>query len=470
MAAGTCAGATPAAIKQITLLDSPYPPVSSIRRRYLASSTDKLADFYTSALLGGWIDYGNQTHHLFVTLFSHSGVHEWYTDKTIYNEDSSALLQDGFWYSPWFPSHTFPMHIGLSETEQKGIGQFITAKEITGYDTFGYVSFDNGIYTITEDAGNAGIYKTVLIPANVQEIAFQYRFSSAGDGDYLSVHMGTNEAVYIGADLPISREDFTDGTAYITSLSGQTVQLVFKLVSRGQPNAQVQIRAIEFLTETDYVLAPENVTASDGTFTDKVLVSWDTSSGATSYEVWRNTSDSSASASKISSPDPTGTSYDDTSAAADITYYYWVKAVNVASASLFSASDSGFIGVVGPLITANGLVGDVYLNSGDAVTIAVQMMNIEPYVGVAVDWWVVACAGSSWYYLNSSVQWTPEGNLLNWRPVYQGGLFNLPATEVLNIKLGVGSYTFYFAVDYPMDGILNLDGPILVDSVNVVVQ
>jgi len=31
-------------------------------------------------------------------------------------------------------------------------------------------------------------------------------------------------------------------------------------------------------------------------------------------------------------------------------------------------------------------------------------------------------------------------------------------------------YTFWFAVDYPMDGILNLGGPILYDSVNVTVQ
>ena len=67
--------------------------------------------------------------------------------------------------------------------------------------------------------------------------------------------------------------------------------------------------------------------------------------------------------------------------------------------------------------------------------------------------------------------WIQEGNLLNWHPVYQGGLGNVPATEVLNTTdLSTGSYTFYFAVDYPMDGILNMNGPILYDSVNVTVQ
>ena len=217
--------------------------------------------------------------------------------------------------------------------------------------------------------------------------------------------------------------------------------------------------------------APQNVVASDGTYLGKVALTWSAVSDATSYEVWRHTSNNSAAASKISNPDPTGTNYDDTSAAAGITYYYWVKAVNAADASAFSASDSGYAGVVGPLITANGLLGDVHLNSGDSVSIAVQMMNMDSYFGVEVDWWVVARAGSSWYYLNSAIQWTQEDNFLNWHPVNQGPLFNLSATEVLNLTgLATGSYTFYFAVDCPMDGILNLDGPILLDSVNVTVQ
>ncbi len=70
--------------------------------------------------------------------------------------------------------------------------------------------------------------------------------------------------------------------------------------------------------------------------------------------------------------------------------------------------------------------------------------------------------------MDRDVGWTQEGA---WHPVLQCALFNLPATPVLNMSgLAPGLYTFYFAVDYPMDGILNLDGPILVDSVNVTVQ
>ncbi|MCG2660191.1 MAG: hypothetical protein L6437_08110 [Kiritimatiellae bacterium] len=125
---------------------------------------------------------------------------------------------------------------------------------------------------------------------------------------------------------------------------------------------------------------------------------------------------------------------------------------------------------IGPAIKANGTSGKITVNYPEKVSITAAM-NASIYAGVPVDWWVVALAGSSLYYLNNSFQWTPfDGNLLNCDPVYQGGLFNLPATEVLNIAgLPIGSYTFFFAVDYPMDGILNME-QIWVDSVTVNVQ
>ncbi len=120
-----------------------------------------------------------------------------------------------------------------------------------------------------------------------------------------------------------------------------------------------------------------------------------------------------------------------------------------------------------PIIRANGGVGTVAVNYPEAFSITVEM-DSGSYVGAPVDWWIVVCAGSSWYYMDSVVGWTQEGA---WRPVNQGPLFNLPALEVLHVPgLGRGLYTFYFAIDYPMDGILNPDGIMFSDAVNVVVQ
>ncbi len=86
--------------------------------------------------------------------------------------------------------------------------------------------------------------------------------------------------------------------------------------------------------------APTGVAASDGAYTDRVRVTWNASTGATSYEVWRATTNNSGSASQLSSP--TTTAYDDTSAAVGTTYYYWAKAANSSGTSGFSSSDSGY--------------------------------------------------------------------------------------------------------------------------------
>jgi len=217
--------------------------------------------------------------------------------------------------------------------------------------------------------------------------------------------------------------------------------------------------------------APTGVSASDGTFSYKVQVTWNAASGATFYQVFRHTINDSAGADQIGTS--FSTTYDDTSADYGPTYYYWVKAVNAAGASGFSTPDSGILNAEGTLITANGLVGTVYLNSGNAVTISVAMMNMDPYFGSEVDWWVIAFAHSSeWYYLNNALQWAPfAGDLESCQPVYSGPIFNLPVTTVLDRhQLPRGSYDFWFAVDYPADGILDPNGQILFDKVTVVVQ
>jgi len=125
----------------------------------------------------------------------------------------------------------------------------------------------------------------------------------------------------------------------------------------------------------------------------------------------------------------------------------------------------------GPQISANGMRGDISINRADTLKISVAM-NADGHAGVPLDWWAIARANSSFYYLNSLGQWIQfDGNFSNCHPVLQTGLFNLPSVEVLNARgLQPGSYTFWFAIDYPMDGILNLGGYILLDSVNVTVE
>src|SRR5206468_2657438 len=65
-----------------------------------------------------------------------------------------------------------------------------------------------------------------------------------------------------------------------------------------------------------------------------------TVSGATGYQVWRNTVSLSSTATQIGSP--AAPPFNDTTAAAGTAYYYWVKSTSSCGTSDFSASDIGF--------------------------------------------------------------------------------------------------------------------------------
>jgi hypothetical protein len=87
--------------------------------------------------------------------------------------------------------------------------------------------------------------------------------------------------------------------------------------------------------------APTGVSASDGTYTDRIHVSWNASEGAGSYDVYRSLS---ASGEKTAVGGTSGTSIDDTgvSVLPGMTYYYWVVARSIAGNSSFSDPDTGW--------------------------------------------------------------------------------------------------------------------------------
>jgi len=88
---------------------------------------------------------------------------------------------------------------------------------------------------------------------------------------------------------------------------------------------------------------PNNVQASDGTYTNSVRVTWSAASDVTKYKVYRNTINSTNTAADISG-DVVATQYYDTAVIPVQTYYYWVKAGNSNGWSDFSTSDSGYAG------------------------------------------------------------------------------------------------------------------------------
>ncbi len=99
--------------------------------------------------------------------------------------------------------------------------------------------------------------------------------------------------------------------------------------------------------------APTGVNATDNLYNNKVGVYWEPIFGATTYRIFRNISNDTASASEIGTTQ--ASSFFDASAAPNQSYFYWVRAENSSTVSSMSAPDSGSRtntqqqGPVGPL-------------------------------------------------------------------------------------------------------------------------
>lgn len=150
---------------------------------------------------------------------------------------------------------------------------------------------------------------------------------------------------------------------------------------------------------------------------------------------------------------------------------YLFATYGIAVSSGTSAPDAR----IGPAISADGVRGAVTVNYPEPVAIAVGV-NAGAYAGIPVDWFVAAVpdTGSEWYYLDSSGAWTsfPANNLAACRPALQGGIADIsqPRAILNNYPLAPGAYSFFFIMDYPMDGVLNLiPGQYLTDTVRVAV-
>jgi hypothetical protein len=85
---------------------------------------------------------------------------------------------------------------------------------------------------------------------------------------------------------------------------------------------------------------PTGVNASDGTYTDRIIVSWQAVSNASSYEVWRYAESNRAAAGMIGETTTNG--YNDGTSSQGVYYYYWVRAKNANGYGSYSASDSGW--------------------------------------------------------------------------------------------------------------------------------
>jgi hypothetical protein len=202
---------------------------------------------------------------------------------------------------------------------------------------------------------------------------------------------------------------------------------------------------VEWLLPSSAPFAPTDISSSDGSYSDKARIIWNASGGATSYKIYRNTTNNSASATQIGTS--TASPYDDTTAVVGTTYYYWVKANNSSGDSGFSTSDSGWRAAVSAPIDVNATDGaytnkvqiswnlsdgatsyKIYRNTTNNSASATQIgtSTASPYDNTS------ATVGTTYYYWVKAVYSTQSSGFSNsdsgWRAAL-GAPANLMASD-----------------------------------------
>lgn len=204
----------------------------------------------------------------------------------------------------------------------------------------------------------------------------------------------------------------------------------------------------------------KNIQASDGEFTDKVAVTWDTRSDALGYTVYRSQTDDSSSASAISS-ELAGTSYDDTTPTPGTIYYYWVKARFASGADVLGYSEPGYRAVSGGADTpqnvsaSDGVEDQTYVQvtwdqvSGAGIMYKVYRNSVDDYAGAEA----VSSDIAANQYMDSAVApgvvyyyWVRAKNATGWSNYSDSDTGFIPALQVA-----------YYAMD-------ELDGTNMIDS------
>jgi C1A family cysteine protease len=137
------------------------------------------------------------------------------------------------------------------------------------------------------------------------------------------------------------------------------------------------------------LLPPTQISASGGTYLDKVQLGWSGSTGAAGYILYRNQVGNSNTASEIARS--ASLSYADTSASPGTEYFYWVKAYSASCTSSFSSGASGYRGLQTP--------GDVTASGGTHAS------------GVLVSWSAVSGAVSYRVWRSTSANSASAANI-----------------------------------------------------------
>ncbi|MBI2442170.1 MAG: choice-of-anchor D domain-containing protein, partial [Lentisphaerae bacterium] len=155
--------------------------------------------------------------------------------------------------------------------------------------------------------------------------------ATAGSGLTVSFAVGSGPAIISGGNS-LSFSD-TGRVSIVASQSGNALWNAALDVTNSFNVTAVAVTSLGI---------PQNVTATDGTLTGRVMVTWSAVTGADGYEIWDSPVNNIGTA--LSAGPSTTTTYTDTSAEAraGLMKYYWLRAWNTVATGAFSAVENGY--------------------------------------------------------------------------------------------------------------------------------
>ena len=197
--------------------------------------------------------------------------------------------------------------------------------------------------------------------AGSSDLSFYWKVSSEGFAGYLRFYIDDIEQ-----SGKISGEIDWQQKSYVLSAGEKVLKWCYNKHESYFNGDMGWVDKIVHATNDSSISAPSNVSASNGSYTSYVQVSWDSISSVASYTVYRSTSENGTYLQIADSP---SSPYNDTSAAAGTTYYYKIKActgsVGSIACSNYSDYASGYLPSV-PIADAIDNTNLSFTSSGDA--------------------------------------------------------------------------------------------------------
>jgi len=168
-----------------------------------------------------------------------------------------------------------------------------------------------------------------------------------GEDFILSHQAGISHLEDIIADVRFVEPEIPVGTYYIGAYADNQSEVI------EIDETDNQFTCIDQVSIPSPPGAPTNVQASDGTYGNKIVISWDEPSSPFNlfYQVFRNTTNNSSTGDPLCDDWLEVAPYDDTTASPGQDYYYWVKASDTflgLRPGPFSSSDDGWLNLSPP--------------------------------------------------------------------------------------------------------------------------